>query len=316
MKTEKAIGIDMGATHIRGAVVDQTGKLHSGLEISTPVEGGSEAVLDALTEAVNTLLSKECDRIHAVGIGLPGPLNSERGVVTLMPNVKGIEHYPIKEKLEAIVGLSVGILNDADAAALGEYLCGAAKGLEMFVMLTLGTGLGSSIMLNGRPWLGQDGYSTELGHIPLFDTDEKCGCGGWGHAETCLSIKGLWRDYRSHAGAQARWKSMADFSVKHLFESARNGDTIAAGVANRYGTALGRVIVAAAVTLNLRHCIIGGGISAAWDVLEKPVRNSIERFGFPSLTDNLSIRPGTLGNDAAVIGAGLMMAAGTISACI
>lgn len=312
MRTKKTIGIDMGATYIRGAIVDRTGKIQSCLEVSTPTKGDPDAILDVLAEIVNVLSSKEPDGIQAVGIGLPGPLNSKSGIVTMMPNVKGLENYPIKEKIEARVNLPVRIINDADAAAIGEYLCGAAKGLELFVMLTLGTGLGSSIMVNGCPWLGRDGYSAELGHIPLFDADQKCECGGWGHAEAALSIKGLRRDYQHRIGKKTL--TAAEFSVKHLFESARNGDTIAAGVADRYGKALGRVIATVAATLNLHHCIIGGGISAAWDILEEPVQRSIRQFGFAPLTKSLLIKPGVLGNDAAVIGAGLMMTAGTLSA--
>lgn len=310
MELKKAIGIDLGGTTVRGAVVDAEGQLYGENHLLTPVNGGPDAIIDALVGIVETLSASAPGEITAVGIGMPGPLNAKSGVVTLMPNIAGFEQYPFQERMESRLAIPVGIINDADAAAIGEYYCGAARGCSLFVMLTLGTGLGSSIMVNGRPWLGQDGYSAELGHIPLFSAADRCGCGGCGHSESRVSIRGLWKDYLQHAPNRRRWRTESEFDVKELFESARNGDSTAAGVVSRYGEALGQVISAVAVTLNLRRCIIGGGISAAWDVLERPVHKSVEQFGFTPLTDILIIQPGLMGDDAAVAGAGLMMAAG------
>jgi glucokinase len=310
MERKHAIGIDLGGTTLRGAVVDAEGRMSGGVQLLTPVKGGPEAIIDALVGMVKTLSEAVSGGINAVGIGMPGPLNAKSGIVTLMPNIAGFDFFPFQKRMESRLAIPVGIINDADAAAVGEYYCGAARGCSLFVMLTLGTGLGSSIMVNGRPWLGRDGYSAELGHVPLFGSADRCGCGGCGHSESRVSIRGLWKDYQQHTTGGRMWKTESEFNVKELFESARNGDTIAAGVVNRYGEALGRVISAAAVTLNLRRCIIGGGIGAAWDILEQPVRQSIGRFGFAPMTDDLVLQPGLLGEDAAVAGAGLMMAAG------
>jgi transcriptional regulator of PTS gene len=159
-------------------------------------------------------------------------------------------------------------------------------------------------MVKGRPWIGVDGYSSELGHIPVFDDSVRCSCGKKAHSEGRLSIKGLYSDFISHREADS---NNEEFSVQKLFQKAQTGDMISSTVVGRYADALGRIICVAAVALNIRCFVIGGGISGGLSLLKTNIYKVIDEYGFLPLTRNIQIRKSLLGNDAAVVGAGLFI---------
>ncbi|MBN1879909.1 ROK family protein [bacterium] len=308
MKTKIAIGVDLGGTNLRAALVDQNGLIGSVNSIPTPRSGGSVSVVEAMAAMIADLIRRSADPVCGIGIGAPGPLDSRSGFVRDMPNLKGFRNFPLRDVLRDHLSLPVTLLNDADAAAIGEYRCGVARSWSLFCMLTLGTGLGSSVLVHGKPWMGEDGFSPELGHVPLLDTDDRCGCGGIGHSETMLSSAGLWRRYRFAGGKyRSADKPESDDALPAigLFDLCRKGDTIAQDVLRAYGCDLGRVIITAAVSFNLRHIIVSGGISEGWDLLEQSVVESIRRHGFEPMTQDMCIRIGRLGGTAAIIGAAM-----------
>ncbi len=307
MAKKISVGIDLGGTNIRAAIVDENGAVLVREKMKTPREGGAQRIIHSIVSIMHAVLrlSKNSSKdIDGMGIGMPGPLNSETGQIAFMPNVSGFDSYPARREIEKQSGVRTVILNDADAAAIGEHRCGAAKGKNRFVMLTLGTGLGSSIVIGGKPWAGQDGYSTEMGHIPIFNSEDMCSCRKRAHSESRLSIQGLFTDYSNQKGSHLQKQS---FTVQSLFELARKGDPVASGVVERYAEALGRVICVAAIMLNIRFFVVGGGISSSFDILKHTVYQVIDKYGFPPLTDNIVIRKSYLENDAAVIGAGLFV---------
>lgn len=305
METYTAVGIDLGGTNIRLAFVDRAGNVSRRVTTPTPYRDGPSAVVGAMKEALERLMRETEYRPCGIGIGAPGPLDPVSGIVRQMPNLKGFENYPLKDRIREETGLPVELMNDADAAAIGEYHFGAARGWPLFALLTLGTGLGSSVVVNGSPWLGEDGFSPELGHLPVFESGRICGCGGMDHAETRLSSEGLWRRYEEEGGVLPDRIPNERLPVMQLFELSRKGDSIAQVVLHSYGKDLGRIIAAAAASFNLHRVILAGGISAGWESLESSTLKAIRQYGFEPLIDRMEIRRGLLGGDAALAGAGM-----------
>lgn len=301
MNNKVSIGIDLGGTHIRAARIACDLSIEQTIRRDTPHDGGPERII-ACIEAMVRRLRPEHDPIAGIGIGAPGPLNPDTGRVCHMPNLSGWSDVPLVQILEESLDCPVYLINDADAAAMGEYLKGSARGVPLFMMFTLGTGLGSSLMIRGAPWTGEDGFSTEFGHIPLFGDGDQCGCGGYAHAETRLSTWALWQDYQHRGGSMP----VADSEfppVKLLFEAARNGDAHAGAVVASYGMHLGRLLATAATALNVRTFVLGGGIAAAWDQLETTAMDAVATYGFSPLSDHIGISVGVLGDRAGLIGA-------------
>jgi len=301
MKSECAVGIDLGGTHIRAARISPDYRILSMAKEKTPGDGAPDDVIAAIVRMVESLQTGE-PRITGVGVGAPGPLNTRTGCVHMMPNLSGWSDVPLTEILSRKTGRAVSLVNDADAAALGEYVAGTARRKSLFVFLTLGTGLGSSLMVNGMPWVGAGGFSSEFGHLPLFDADDTCGCGRHAHVETRLSVRALWRSYHRHGGNMDESEAGTP-PVKKLFDAAESGDAAARRVVTEYGRGLGRLIATVAAALNVRDFIIGGGISSAWEQLRNDTGDAVEYFGFSPHSDSISIDRSSLGDRAGLLGA-------------
>ena len=203
--------------------------------------------------------------------------------------------------------MKVYLINDADAAGLGEYICGAARGERLFVVFTLGTGFGSSVIVDGKPWLGSAGISPELGHLPIFSGEKFCGCGREDHVESRLSSHGLWRGYFLESGEKNCKGKVNLGPIEDLFDADKNGDMAARLVIDNYAEDLGKMIATVAIAYALKVIVLNGGISSAWDRLKNIAMKAVEKYGFLPLTDDLQIRQSNLGDDAALIGAASMI---------
>ncbi len=194
--TTFAIGVDLGGTNLRIAAVDNSGKILEKITTGTAVARGRDRVIDEMCACVKTLALKHraASELAGIGVGVPGIIDMERGMVRASPNLPGWEDYPVRDEIERRLATAVMLENDANAAALGEKWLGAAAAVDDMCMLTLGTGVGGGLVLHGRVWHGMTGMAAELGHINVEPEGRACNCGSRGCLEQYASATAVKQD--------------------------------------------------------------------------------------------------------------------------
>ncbi len=315
-----AIGVDIGGTNTAIGVVDEAGNVMVKDNITTPSHGDIERYIADLAAAINELiksvklLNPEIDVI-GVGIGAPNG-NYYSGTIEYAPNLsfKGVvhlvkllrNHFP---KMQALV-----LTNDANAAAIGEMIYGGAKGMKNFVMFTLGTGVGSGIVVNGDLVYGSDGFAGECGHTTLVPGGRPCGCSALGHLEAYCSAPGMKRTaFELIAHYNANDSLLADKSFKELdskiiFEAAQKGDKIALEVFEKTGAWLGQGLADTVHHLSPEAIFLFGGPTAAGDLIFNPTKEAMEKHLLPIFKNKIKILPSKLkSGDAAIVGASALV---------
>ncbi len=312
-KPDYRIGIDLGGTNIKAGIVDQNNCITAQCELPTEadkswehvVENMAEAVRNALTEADITLSDCKC-----VGVGSPGTVDAENGIVVYSNNF-GWEDVPLAKALEEELGLPVHISNDANCAALGEVVAGAARGCSSAVLLTLGTGVGSGIVLNGRIFEGGGPGGAELGHTMLKQDGELCTCGRRGCLEAYASATALIReaklameDHPESRLAVLTGGKLEKITGAVIFEAAKQNDETALRVVERYIDDLADGITDAVNLFRPQTVLLGGGISRQGEYLAAPIREKVAKRAFGGERSCLpEVRCAALENDAGMIGA-------------
>lgn len=304
------IGIDLGGTYIKLGALDDRRKLLGPIQAPTPPAGGP-AVLDAMAAGAETLIDKlglERADIVGVGIGSPGPLSRSKGVVYAAPNLPGFENLPVRDEMHRRLNLPVVLENDANAAAFGEYLLGAGRGAGSMVMLTLGTGVGGGVVLDGRLWHGACDFAGEIGHVIVRPDGHACGCGQRGCLEQYASATFLARraeealDAGRHSMlAQTRRENGAITAVD-VNTARKAGDDLAAEVWDAAALHLAIGCVTITRMLDVERIVLAGGLSKAGDDLLTPVRDHFVRLHWRLTEPTVEITLATLGNDAGVVG--------------
>lgn len=309
------VGIDLGGTSIKAGVVDASGRLEHVHERRTEADRGVEHVIAGMMEAARQAV-EECgytwDRVAGIGAGIPGFIDMRAGVVRLSPNLRW-KDIPVRRLLEEAAGLPVQILNDANAAALGEALSGAGAGCDPVVCFTIGTGVGSGIIIGRRVFEGAGGMAAEAGHVRVVPDPEAvaCGCGQIGCLETVSSATGIVRMAQEAAelamqgrGGRTRLAELPQpLTARDVFEAARDGDGAARAIVDRAAFYLGRALATVAVLINPQRMIIGGGVSAAGEMLIDLIRRHFSREVPGPYRESVDIVPAVLGNHAGVVGA-------------
>jgi glucokinase len=303
------IGVDLGGTTIKVGICDENGKLLHHMEGPTESEGGPEVVIKHIADYVREIVassSYHCDQVAGIGAGIAGFLDIKEGVVKLSGNL-GWHDVPVKKMLEAHLGKTVKIDNDANVAALGEAWGGAGAGIPNLVCYTLGTGVGGGIIINSQIYQGSTGVAGELGHIAIVPDLEAivCGCGQMGCLETVSSATGIIRMAKDavERGDKTSLSLVEHIQAKEVFDAAKQGDEVALRIVNRAAFYLGKSMATLAVVLNPQRFILGGGVSKAGEILFKPAREIFKKFTPEPAQEGVDIVPATLGNDAGVIGA-------------
>jgi glucokinase len=267
-----SIGVDLGGTNLRIAAVDTEGKLLEKVGLSTKASG-PDHVIDEMCEAIHRLTSqyRVNGKFLGAGIGIPGIIDLEAGVVRRSANLKGWEEYPVRREIEKRLGARIFLENDGKVAALGEKWLGAARGIDDMAMITLGTGIGGAIVLGGKIFHGMNGMAGEFGHINVEPEGVPCGCGSRGCAERYASATAVVRMAREaiaagNAPALAKIaESGTEFNAQAIYNLAMQGDEPAQRIFHRFGQALGMMLADIVNVLNLGVYVIGGGVSSAWD---------------------------------------------------
>ena len=304
------IGVDVGGTKIAAGVVDEAGNLVATARRETPATD-AEAIEQAIAEAVAEL--REGHEVDAVGVAAAGFIDKTRSVVIFAPNLAW-RNEPLRADLERQVGLPVLVENDANAAAWGEFRFGAGREVDDMLLVTLGTGIGGGIVLDGNLLRGAFGMAAEIGHLRIVPDGIRCGCGNRGCWEKYGSGSALVREAREMASSGAlsaqRMLDLADGKAKKITgqmvtQAAAEGDSAALELLQDVGRWVGEGVASLAAVLDPAVVVIGGGVSEAGDLLMDPVRQSFRR----TLTarghrPEAELRLASLGNEAGMIGAG------------
>ena len=292
---EYFLGIDWGGTYIKAGVVDGDGRIARRFVYSSGEFKKKNAFISKISNVIKDV--KEY-RVKSVGVGAPGLINVEEGFIYYLPNIKGWEKYPLKKVLENKINLPAYIDTDANVFTLAEFLRGAAQGVQRGIFLTLGTGLGGGLILNGMVFRGRTS-AAELGHFPIDPRGDKCGCGAIGCVETFVGNRYLENKYRSIK------KSRHSVTVKEIFQRMRDGDKAAAVVVEEFSSNLGRFLAGLVNIFNPEKIIIGGGISASLPLFKPYLWREIKRQAMGPNIKGLRIVRAKLKSGAGVIGAAL-----------
>ncbi len=299
-------GVDVGGTTIKMGLFDADGNVLDKWEIVTRTENGGVNVLPDIAKAVEDKMAEKSiakDEVAGVGVGVPGPVDS-KGIVHRCVNL-GWDEFNVNDKLGELVGMPVMAGNDANVAALGEMWKGGGQGHNDLVVVTLGTGVGGGIIINGKMLTGANGAGGEIGHIHVQDGEpDTCGCGNSGCLEQYASATGIVRlAKRELAKTNQETVLNADsVTAKDVWDAVKAGDAVAIEVAEQFGKYLGEGLAAVAGVVNPEAFVIGGGVSKAGEVLLSYVEKNYKSFVFHGSRD-VKFTLATLGNDAGIFGA-------------
>jgi len=306
--SEYAVGVDLGGTNLRVAAFAAEGRILDRLSAPTRIEAGREALMQAISGGVHRIIERRSgDRLLAVGIGVPGFILIEKGIVTKSPNLPGLENFAMREDLERRLGCPVILENDANAAALGEKWRGAGRGVDDLVLLTLGTGIGGGILSRGRVLHGYLGMAGELGHITVEPRDgAPCGCGSQGCLEAHASATAIVRlaEQEIRAGRlPALAGQSAPITSEMVYQAAAGGDAAARSVFERMGRALGLGLAILINTFNFPLYLLSGGVLPAWDLFAPAMFEEARRRSLTLRQTDTRIAKAELGEDAGLFGA-------------
>ena len=305
------IGIDMGGTNTVFGIVDARGVVLASNSIKTRKHSKIEDYIDELyTETTRLIQQLDLDgKIYGIGVGAPNA-NFFTGMIEDGVNLPWPTPIPFAQMLSDKFGIPVAITNDANAAAIGEMTYGAARGMKNFIMITLGTGVGSGIVINGQLVYGHDGFAGELGHVIVKRNNGRlCGCGRTGCLETYCSATGVARTAREFLEITDDPSSLRDLPIeeitsKDVYDAAKAGDKLAKRVFDYTGTILGEALADFTVFSAPEAFVIFGGLAKAGELLFKPMRESMEKNMLSIWKDKVKILPSELKEaDAAVLGA-------------
>lgn len=313
-KADLALGIDIGGTTTTFGFVEQDGHCLAETEIPTMAGEPISLFMDRLTQKIRDAFQPlSADRsLMGIGIGAPNA-NHLTGMLDNPPNLKWGSSVDLAGLFNLAFSLPVALTNDANAAAMGEMEYGAARGMEHFLVITLGTGVGSGIVVNGEILYGADGFAGEIGHTVVDPEGRMCGCGNRGCLEVYASAGGLCRTFVSLLAKQGGESSLRSvpfsaLSAKMVYESALQGDLIAGSAFEETGRILGMKLAEAAALLSPEAIFLQGGLAAAGELIFEPVRRSLEKYLPGMFRRCVKLLPSGLGDrNAGVLGAGALI---------
>jgi glucokinase len=304
------IGIDLGGTNIKAAAIAKTGEIIAKAEWSTESEKGVDHVVSRLEQIsyhVAEAAGWKWAEVTGVGLGLPGFLDFSTGVVEQAVNL-GWRNIPIISLLSEKMGVPVYFDNDANAAALGEAWVGSGQGFKDVILVTIGTGIGGGIIINGEIQRGTNGMAGEIGHIAMaWRAGRLCNCGKVGCLETISSATAILRSAKevvaNVSGTRLSQFPLDLLTTRDVIDIARSGDEVAAAIVREAMETLGIALSHLGNSLNPQRIVIGGGVSKAGDILFDSIKNGFKKGALQRVIEACEIVPASLGNDAGVIGA-------------
>jgi glucokinase len=287
----------MGGTNLRAAAVDETGKMLDKIAMHTDLAAGPDVVLSEMVAAIEKLRDRfGKDGLKGVGVGVPGFILFDQGIVVGANNLPEFDHYPMRDQIERRLGSRVFLENDANAAALGEKWIGAGHDVDDLVLLTLGTGVGGGIIIGGRVMRGSQGMAGELGHMTVVPNGNPCGCGNSGCLEKHASATAI--------SAMGRLSGLGpNLTSEDVYKLAVGGEAKAKAIFRSMGEALGIAIASLVNIFNFPLFLLSGGPLPAWDFFAPAMIAEVERRSFTYRNAPTRIEHAALGNEAGLYGA-------------
>ncbi len=305
------IGIDFGATHINLLLANMSAHILEEIEADFDIQAGPKAGIAEADRLVRELLAKaglSISDIVAIGMGVPGPIAAEAGMVVAPPIMPGWDNFPIRKNLEALWGVPVSINNDAELGVLGEWAAGAGRGERNLAYIKVGTGIGAGLLLDGKIYRGVTGAAGEIGHLTIDENGPLCTCGNHG----CLEAFAGGRAIALQAQEAVRNKQRTQLAsiqptesitARDVATAARRGDLVAQQILTRAGTHIGIAIAGMVNLFNPALVIIGGGVAQTGDILLEPMRQAVQRRSLPAAARVVRITTAMLGRRSSSIGA-------------
>jgi glucokinase len=299
-----ALAADLGGTNLRVAAVDRSGKILDRRRVLTPQDGGSSSIVEAIA-----LVAAECLDVAGPALGFaiaaPGPLDIENGKIIKSPNLPELNGLSITKEIEKRLGIPCLLENDATAATIGENKFGASLGLSNVIGVTLGTGVGGGLILDGKPLRGINGMAGEIGHVCVEPNGHPCGCGSIGCIEQYASATAIVRMTKEwfHDYPDTALDENEELTSEMVYEAGVNGDRLALAVFNRVGFCLGITLAGLINVFNPEIVVIGGGVAAGWDLFSGTLKQTIMERAFRLPAEHAKIVRATLGDDAGILGA-------------
>jgi glucokinase len=305
MLVRNIIAIDLGGTNLRIALLDNRLKIRARSVLSTRKFFNKSSLIEAISDSIETIISgnnlKRSD-ISGVGLGLPGPIDAKKGIVHFFPNIPGWRGVNLQRILQERTCLPVFLDNDAKLMALAEYKKGAARGFRNALCLTLGTGVGGGLIINGEIFRGSTNVTGEIGHLPINEDGPKCNCGGKACLEAYIGNNAILKE--------AKNKFHKRVSLEELSYLANKGDKLAKDIWQKVGRRLGIALSAVVNLLNPDCIVIGGGVANSGKILFQEVKKTILKRAMNVQARHVKVLPAVLGNDAGLIGAAILVKEG------
>ena len=300
------VGVDLGGTKISTALSDIEGNIVCKTTVPTNAQEGEMAVLNRIINSIDKVISEgklSYNDVEAIGIGSPGPLDAKKGIIITTPNLpfKNFDLVkPIAKKFEVPVFLD----NDANVAAIGEFMFGAGKGAENIVFFTVSTGIGGGAILNGKVYRGHTSNALEIGHMTVAPNGPRCNCGNIGCVEATSSGTSIAK--RGHealaTNVETSLRKYENVTSYEVFVEAAAGDPVAKDIIDEAMNYLGIAVANSVAIFDPEYVIIGGGVSKAGNVVFDTIRKVVDKRCFKSMAESVKIVPAGLGTDAGLIG--------------
>ena len=305
MSRKFIIGIDLGGTNLKIAVLDLKYKIKNKEVLSTRRFRSQQSLISAIVSSINNIIKDNNltkKDILGVGLGLPGPVDAKKGLVHFFPNIQGFREVRLKKILEKKINLPVFLDNDAKLMTLGEYKLGNASRFRNVLCLTLGTGVGGGIIISRSLYRGANNASGEIGHVPLNENGPRCNCQGRACLEAYIGNNRIIK--------AARKLFKRNISLEELSLKARKQNRLALGIWNQAGERLGIALAGAVNLLNLDAIVIGGGVANAGGILFDKVRKTLKERAMSVQGQHVKVFKAKLGNNAGLIGAAIVVKEG------
>jgi glucokinase len=301
------VGVDLGGTKISTALSDLEGKIINQTTVPTDAHEGEMPVLNRIINSIEKVVNDSnvsYEDIKGIGIGSPGPLDAKQGIIITTPNLP-FKNFNLVKPISEKFGVPVFLDNDANVAAIGEFMFGAGKGAENIVFFTVSTGVGGGAILNGKVYRGHTSNALEIGHMTVAPHGPRCNCGNVGCVEATSSGTAIAK--RAHEALSTKvetsLRKYENVTSYEVFVEAAAGDSVAKDIIDDAMNYLGIAVANAVSIFDPEYVIIGGGVSKAGDVVFDTVRKVVNKRCFKSMAESVKIVPAGLGTDAGLIGA-------------
>lgn len=313
-KEKYAVGVDLGGTSIKLGIVNNSGKIIKKISVETHATEGPDKVISQIKKGIKELLRGSKYKINGIGIGAPGVVTIKKGTVENPPNLPGWKKVNLGRLIEKAFDTKVYVENDANAAAIGEFIFGAGKKLDSFIMITLGTGVGGGVIQNNKLYRGDFGAAGEIGHMTIDFKGLKCNCGSYGCIETYAGnsylISRVKEELQNNKDSKLWEITDGDLSLlspKLINEAADAGDEFSIRVIKELGVYLGAALASMSNLFDISTYIIGGGVAGFGEKLFGPAEEATKERVLTPIRPRIKILPAKLKNDAGILGASALI---------